>query len=192
MASWTPAWASAPKPKPVAKSSSKEKRVWWNAIAKQQLMIHPESIATITVVSQCAPSEEAMYLEGIALKRGSDSFVQVPDRLIDLDANDSFQVKIANTMSRRIIVRSGELLGHLYKACDTLKAVVDTSPLEIRAFEARASHLANLANKLNPRELPSETAPLATDLAAQLLQLDPEWFCLGWSRLKSPIQVLIP
>jgi hypothetical protein len=149
-ASWTPARASTLKPKPVAKSSSKEKRVRWNAIAKQQLTICPELIATITVVSQGAPSEEAMYLEGIALKRGSDSFVQVPDGLINLDANDSFQVKIANTTSRRIIVRSGELLGHLYKACDTLKAVADTLPPEIRAFEARASHLANLANKLNP------------------------------------------
>ena len=38
-----------------------------------------------------------MYLEGIGLKRGSDSFAQVPDGLINLDADDCFQVKIANT-----------------------------------------------------------------------------------------------
>lgn len=68
MASWTPAQALALKPKPVAKSSSKEKCMQWNAIAKQQLKIHPESIATIMVVSQGAPSEGAMYLKGIALK----------------------------------------------------------------------------------------------------------------------------
>jgi hypothetical protein len=104
-----------------------------------------------------------MYLKGISLKRGSDSFVQVPDRLVDLDTNDCFQVKIANTTSRRIIVRSGELLGRLYKASDSLKAVADATPLEIKTFEAKASHLANLANKLDPRNLPIETTSLASE-----------------------------
>ena len=69
-----------------------------------------------------------MYLEGIHLKRGSDSFTQVPDGLIDLDADDCFQVKIANTTTRHIIVRPGELLGHLYKADRTLKAATDLMP----------------------------------------------------------------
>jgi hypothetical protein len=69
-ASWAPASTPATtiKPQPTTKSSSKKKRIQWNAIAKQQLTILPESIATITAVSRGAPSKEAMYLEGISLK----------------------------------------------------------------------------------------------------------------------------
>jgi hypothetical protein len=36
-------------------------------------------------------------------------------------------------------------------------------PLEIKTFEAKASHLANLANKLDPRNLPIETTSLASE-----------------------------
>ena len=103
-----------------------------------------------------------MYLKGISLKQGSNSFVQVPNGLVNLDMSDCFQVKIANMTSRQIIVQAGELLGHLYKACDSLKAIADATPLEIKTFEAKASHLANLANKLDPQNLPSETIPQAS------------------------------
>jgi hypothetical protein len=89
--------------------------------------------------------------------------VQVPDGIVDLDTNDCFQVKIANTTSRRIIVQSSELLGHLYKASDSLKAVADATPLEIKTLEAKASHLANLANKLDPQSLLIETTSLASE-----------------------------
>ena len=126
-------------------------------------MILPDSIATITAVSRGAPSKDTMYLKGISLKRGSNSFVQVLNGLVNLDMSDCFQVKIANTTSRQIIVRAGELLGHLYKACDSLKAVADATPLEIKTFEAKASRLANLANKLDPRSLPSKTIPQASE-----------------------------
>ena len=95
--SWAPTLTPATtiKPQLTTTSSSKKKHSQWNAIAKQQLMILPESIATITAVSQGAPSKDAMYLEGISLKWGSNSFVQVPNRLVDLhvDTSDCFQVK---------------------------------------------------------------------------------------------------
>ena len=96
-ASWIPATTSPMKTPPVHKKPSKEKRIRWNAVARHQLMILLESIATITAVSQGAPAKGAMYLEGISLKRGSDSMIQAPDGLVDLDSNDCFQVKIANT-----------------------------------------------------------------------------------------------
>ena len=86
------------------KGPSEGKRTQWNAISKYQLMILPESIATITAISRGAPHKGAMYLEGIGLKRGSDSFAQVLDGLIDLDVDDCFQVKIANTTTPCIIV----------------------------------------------------------------------------------------
>jgi hypothetical protein len=127
-ASWNPAPQLLKKATPVTKSPSEGKHSQWNAILKYQLTIQPESIATITAVSRGAPHKGAMYLEGIGLKRGSDSFAQVPDGLVGLDANECFQVKIANTTTRRIIVRSGELLGHLYKADNTLKAATDMTP----------------------------------------------------------------
>ena len=50
-----------------------------------------------------------------------------------------------------------------YKACDSLKAVADATPLGIETFEAKASCLANLANKLDPRNLPSKTIPQASE-----------------------------
>jgi hypothetical protein len=93
-ANWTPASLLLKKMTPTAKSPVKENRIQWNAVVKHQLTIQLESIATITAVSRGAPSEGTLYLKGIGLKRGSDSFIQVPDGLVDLDANDCFRVKI--------------------------------------------------------------------------------------------------
>ena len=75
----------------------KSLRSQWNAVAKSELLIQPESIATVTATSRNAPKEEGLFLEGIALKRGSDAFTQVPDGIVIIWDDDSFQVKIANT-----------------------------------------------------------------------------------------------
>ena len=50
----------------------KSLRSQWNAVAKSELLIRPESIATVTATSRNAPKKEGLFLEGIALKRGSD------------------------------------------------------------------------------------------------------------------------
>ena len=73
IARWAPA-TKAPLPEypkresPAEKSHPKEGRSQWNAVAKYQLMILPEAIATIMAMSQRAPKEGALYLEGISLK----------------------------------------------------------------------------------------------------------------------------
>lgn len=105
-----------------------------------------------------------MYLEGVGLKRGSDSLIQVPDRLVDLDSNDCFQVKIANTTKWRIVVRSGELLGHLFKADQTLKAAMDMMAPELQAFTRKASHLATLIMKLDSTAKGPQAAPTSYTL----------------------------
>ena len=69
----------------------------WNVVAKSELLIQPESIATVTATLRNAPKKEGLFLEGIALKRGSDAFTQVPDGIVIIRDDDSFQVKIANT-----------------------------------------------------------------------------------------------
>jgi hypothetical protein len=77
-------------------------------------------------------------------------------------------------------VRSGELLGHLYKADNTLKAVTDMTPRELRRFEAKASHLATLINKLDPRASPDTTIrpPSLNPEAKESEPADTEY--LGW------------
>ena len=81
-------------PTPLQKSLCSQ----WNAVAKSELLIQPESIAMVTATSRNAPQKEGLFLEGIALKRGSDAFTQVPDGIVIIRDDDSFQVKIANTM----------------------------------------------------------------------------------------------
>jgi hypothetical protein len=118
-------------------------------VAKYQLTLQPESIATISAVSLGAPYEEDMYLEGIGLMRGSDSFIQVPNGIVRPDVDGCFHVKIANTTSRRIIVRSGELIGHLFRADKALKAASDLSAAELSVFARKASLLASLVPDLD-------------------------------------------
>jgi len=145
-------WASAPilpQSKGLAtKKASEGKRVQWNASALRQLTILPESIASLTAVARGAPERRALYLEGISLKRGSDSFIQVPNSLVRLEDDYSFQVKIANTTRRKIIIRAGELLGHLFKAEETLKAATELTEQELQVFAAKATQLATLIPKL--------------------------------------------
>ena len=112
----------------------KSLRSQWNAVAKSELLIRPESIATVTATSRNAPKKEGLFLEGIALKRGSDAFTQVPDGIIVIRDDNSFQVKIANTTNQSLVVRAGELIGHLRKAQGTLKAQEHMTPHELNKF----------------------------------------------------------
>ena len=89
--------ASIPKkPSTSATPQQRSLRAQWNAVAKIELLIQPESIATITATSRNALKEEGLFLKGIALKRGSDAFTQVPDGIVTIDNSGSFQVKLAN------------------------------------------------------------------------------------------------
>lgn len=187
---FTARWSSESTPAKAKTTSSKRpsegKRTQWNVVAKEKLTIQPKSIATIMVVSRGVPCDEAMYLEGIGLKRGSDSFVQVPDGLVNLDPQSRFQVKIANTTNRRIIVKSGELVGHLYRASRTLKATTDLSKPEIEAFSKRASYLAALIPKLDSlneeaTDEPSSNQEYASAVSEEIEEVEPtDTEHLGW------------
>jgi hypothetical protein len=145
-------WAATPSTpqvkKLVVRKSSEEKHTQWNASAFRQLTILPESIASITTIARGAPENKALYLEGISLKRGSDSFIQVPKSLVTLEKDGSFQVKIANTTSQKIIIRAGELLGLLFKADEALKAATNLTEQELQVFATKATTLATLIPKL--------------------------------------------
>ena len=88
----------------------------------------------VTATSRNAPKKEGLFLEGIALKQGSDAFTQVPDGIVIIRDDDSFQVKIANMTNRSLVVRAGELIGHLRKAQGTLKAQEHMTPHELDEF----------------------------------------------------------
>ena len=68
MVKWATETAPAKKKTIAAKKPVENKRSQWNVVAKEQFMIMPESIATITVVSRGAPDGESMYLKGVGLK----------------------------------------------------------------------------------------------------------------------------
>ena len=123
----------------------------WNVNALWQLTILLEAIATISAVAKGTLGKTALYLKGISLKQGSDGFIQVPNSLVELDSNYSFQVKIANTTKGKIIVWQGELLGHLFRADEALKTKADLTELEMNAFITRVTNLATLISMLNTR-----------------------------------------
>jgi len=148
-ASWRPNSFESSPCKTLVKKPAEGKRTQWNASALRQLTILPEAIATLTAVARGAPERKALHLEGISLKRGSDAFIQVPNSLVKLEANGQFQVKIANMTNQKIIVRAGELLGHLYKAEEVLKTAADLTGRELEAFSLKAARLAMLIPKLN-------------------------------------------
>jgi hypothetical protein len=115
-----------------------------------------------------------MYLEGVGLKQGSDSFIQVLDGLVDLDADDCFQVKIANTTNWHIIVWSRELLGQLFKANTTLKAAASLMMQELQVFKTKASHLATLISRLDTlKSSDTATRQVPDNQAWQLSTMDP-------------------
>ena len=148
-ASWTPVSSEASPSKVQVKKPAKGKRTQWNVSALRQLTILPKAIATMTAVARGAPENKTLYLEGISLKRGSDVFVQVPNCLVEPEALGQFQVKIANTTNWKIIVRAGELLGHLHKAEGVLKTAADVTEQELEAFRIKAACFTTLVPKLN-------------------------------------------
>ena len=103
------------------KKRAAKARTEWSAIAKQDFWLKPESIANVTAISKGAPKGETMYLEATPLRRGGDSFISAPHGLVDLTDEGLFQIKIANTTKRAILLRSGELIGRISKAQDSLK-----------------------------------------------------------------------
>ena len=138
-------------PKPRPKKRSAKTRTEWNALAKQDVWIKPEAIATVTIVSKGAPKGETMFLEAIPLRRGRDAFTSAPHGLVDLDHQDCVQIKIANTSSQSILLRSGELVGRLTRANEALKNTSQVSQDELNQFAARAGQLAALVPSLNEK-----------------------------------------
>ena len=103
-----------------------------------------EFIATIMAVSRSAPKDDSLYLQGVALKCGSDAFAQVPNGIVDADSSGCFQVKLANTTKWPIILRAGELIGQLHRAKDVLKTLKDLAPPEHDEFVKHSACLAAL------------------------------------------------
>jgi hypothetical protein len=153
--------------KPRPKKRQVKTRTEWSAIAKHDIRLKPESIATVTAISKGAPKGETMFLEATPLDRGGDAFISPPHGLVDLDDHDCFQLKIANTTSRAILLRSGELIGRLSKAKDSLKSADQVTKTELNLFSARAAQLATLVPTLDttpPADPDSALAPTEEEL----------------------------
>src|ERR1700733_9518928 len=179
--SFTVQWAPEPEAKepavkPVKKLAPEEAKKHWNALAKYDVLIKPESIATVTAVARGAPNQEAMYLEGTPLKRGSASFICAPDGMVDPDSEGCFQIKIANTTHRHIKLRAGESLGQVFKANDALKATSQLTENERLAFAKRVAQLAALTPSLDAAQAGHETQTTLPE--GETIGSQPETF--GW------------
>jgi hypothetical protein len=75
------------------KSSKKQ----WNAVAKYNQVLEPESIASVTVVSRGTLCRENMHFEAVPLKRGPDLFISAPHGVVNVGEEGSFIIKITNT-----------------------------------------------------------------------------------------------
>ena len=121
----------------------------WSAIAKQDVWLHPESITTVPITSIGAPTKENMSLEATSLDRGGDSFISAPHGLVILDETNSSLVKMANTTNRTVLLWSGELIGQISWAEDSLKKINQASRAELDLFATWAAQLAALVPILN-------------------------------------------
>ena len=113
---------------------------------------HPTTISKkyiILIYHYLHAVEEGLFLKGIALKRGSDAFTQVPDRIVTINDSSSFQVKLANLTDRSIVVCAGELIGRLCRARDSLTAHEQMMPQELDEFTQRTACLAMLVLNLD-------------------------------------------
>jgi len=177
---FTAQWASEPEPKkptnPAAKLAAQEVKKRWKAVARHDVIILPESIATVTAVAKGAPNQEAMYLEGSPLKRGSDSFICTPDGIVDPDSEGHFQIKVANTTHRRKKLRAGETLGQVFVANDALKASSKLTEAEQCSFTKRVAQLASLAPNLDT----VQASPQGTDKLSEVETEAQEPEALGW------------
>jgi hypothetical protein len=157
------------------KKPTSEGRKEWNAVAKYDLTIQPESIASVTAISRGAPSQDTMYLEVIPLKHGPDSFISALQGILNLNNSCCFQIKIANTTKCNILIHAGELLGCLTRAKDTLQAANDLSELKRDDFCDQATQLATLT----PNTL-GTTFPQG-DLISEVVQEGEDVEHLGWA-----------
>jgi hypothetical protein len=132
-------WSPEKNKRSLASSSSKKKmessKKQWNAIAKHDLVLEPESIATVTTISRGIPCREDMYLEAVPLKRGSNSFISTLHGIASLNEDDSFQIKVVNTTKRRVLLCTGNLLGFLAKASRALKSSHNLPKEELDKFK---------------------------------------------------------
>ena len=137
--------------KRVAKTCSK-----WSVIAKQDMWLPPESIVTVPITSTGAPTNESMFMEATSLDRGGDSFISTPHGLVILDGTNSSLVKMANTTNKTVLLRSGELIGRISQAEDSLKKTNQASKAELDLFTTKAAQLAALVPILNAMPLTPE------------------------------------
>lgn len=69
--------------------------------------------------------------------------------IVNPDKDGQFQIKVANTSKRNICLCAGKLLGHLYKATDTLRSAEDILGAEQNTFQKQATQLAMLVPNLD-------------------------------------------
>lgn len=133
--------------KPLENNASR--RTLQKALAQSNLTIKPESIATITGISKGGPYNDAMYFEACPLARGKDSFICAASGIVNVSKDGTFLVKIANTSQRNIRVRSGELLGTIRKAKDTLRPKSELSDSELNELATKTTMIATLIDGLD-------------------------------------------
>ncbi|HEX9613546.1 MAG TPA: reverse transcriptase domain-containing protein [Candidatus Bathyarchaeia archaeon] len=138
------------------KKRATKTRSEWSVIAKQDVWLRPESITSIPITSTGAPTKENMFLEAIPLDRGGDSFISAPHGLVILDETNSSLIKMANTTNRTVLLRSGELIGRISRAEDSLKKINQASKAELDLFTTRAAQLAALVPILNAKPMTPE------------------------------------
>ena len=146
----------------------------WNAVAKQDDWLKPESIVTVVLTAKGAPTKDNLFLEAIPLDRGGDSFISAPHGLISLDEKGFSHVKIANTTSRMVLLRSGKLIGQLFKAEEALKRMDQASKEELDQFTTQPNQLSALVTLLNIRPSTSEVDDVRLHVAENHLPQDQE------------------
>jgi hypothetical protein len=120
---------------------TKNSKKQWNAIAKHDLVLEPESIATVTTIPRGVPNRESMYLKAVPLKRGSNSFISALHGIINLDKDDLFVVQVPNTTKQQVLLHAGNLLGFLTQASHTLKSTQDLMDTELKQFRGQVAQL---------------------------------------------------
>jgi len=123
----------------------------WKVLVKDSLTIEPESVAMVNAIVKGISSNDAMYFDVIPLNRGPNAFVSASSGIVLIDDAGCFRVKLANAAERRISVKSGELLGHLSIARDSLESSANLSEAERALFYNQASLLAVLVPSLDAR-----------------------------------------
>ena len=102
----------------------------WKVLVKDSLTIEPESVAMVNAIVRGVSSDEAMYLKAIPLNRGPNAFISALSGIVQADNAGCFRVKIANAAEQYISVKSGELLGHLLNAKESLESSANLSEAE--------------------------------------------------------------